>query len=87
MPLAVRASIHRAQVQELTQVFADVTAEATLERGLRALGRSGDAHSRAKRRLFVLERDPAMHVHARGALVQAANEWLVGTAAESEATP
>lgn len=77
---------HRTGEQELIQVCADVTAEETLARELRALHAARRAYPRAVRRLLVLDRDSAMRVHAPGVRVQAAYEWLLGTAAESEAT-
>jgi predicted AAA+ superfamily ATPase len=77
---------HRAAGEELIQVCADVTAEATLARELRALVAAGRTHRRAAPRLLVLDRDSATRVGAAGVSVQPAYEWLLSTAGEPETT-
>jgi predicted AAA+ superfamily ATPase len=77
---------HRAAGEELIQVCADVTAEATLARELSALDAAGRAYRRAVRRLLVLDRDSATRVGAAGVRVEPAYEWLLSTGGEIEAT-
>lgn len=68
---------HPAAGEELIQVCADVTAEATLTRELRALESAARAHPRATRRLLVLDRDSATRVGAPGVSAVPAHEWLL----------
>jgi uncharacterized protein len=63
--------------EELIQVCADVAAEDTLARELRALVAAGRVHRRASRRLLVLDRDAASGEGAPGVEVQPAYEWLL----------
>jgi predicted AAA+ superfamily ATPase len=77
---------HRAAEEELIQVCADVTAEETLARELRALDAARRAHRHAVRRLLVLDRDSATRVDAAGVRVEPAYEWLLSTGGETEAT-
>ncbi|TAK52985.1 MAG: ATP-binding protein [Gammaproteobacteria bacterium] len=72
---------YRAAGEELIQVCADVTAEATLARELRALDGAWRMHRRAVRRLLVLDRNSAARVRAAGVQVEPAAEWLLGTGA------
>jgi predicted AAA+ superfamily ATPase len=65
--------------EELIQVCADVSAPETLARELRALTAAGQEHSRAARRLLVLDRDALARVNAPGVEVQPAYEWLLTT--------
>jgi len=64
---------HRAAREELVQVCADVSAPETLLRELRAV----KEHSRAVRRLLVLDRDALVRISAPGIEVQPAYEWLL----------
>jgi hypothetical protein len=73
---------HPASGEELVQVCADVTAEATLARELRALAAAAPAHRRAVRRLLVLDRDSMTQVDAPGVRVEPAYEWLLAAAGE-----
>ena len=73
---------HPASGEELVQVCADVTAEATLARELRALAAAAPAHRRAARRLLVLDRDSMTQVDAPGVKVEPAYEWLLAAAGE-----
>jgi hypothetical protein len=73
---------HPAAGEELIQVCADVTAEATLARELRALDAAALPHRRAARRLLVLDRDSATRVDAPGVRVEPAYEWLLASSGE-----
>jgi hypothetical protein len=75
---------YRAAGEELIQVCADVTAQATLEREVGALAAAGRAHPRARARLLVLDRESAMRVDAQGVQAQSACEWLLESASEEE---
>jgi predicted AAA+ superfamily ATPase len=68
---------HPVTGEELIQVCADVTAETTLARELRALDRAARVHGRATRRLLVLDRDSANRVDAPGVRAEPAYEWLL----------
>jgi predicted AAA+ superfamily ATPase len=63
--------------EELIQVCADVSATDTLARELRALTAAAQDHSRAVRRLLVLDRDALARVNAPGVEVRPAYEWLL----------
>jgi hypothetical protein len=65
--------------EELIQVCADVSGAETLARELRALTAAAHEHSRAARRLLVLDRDALTRVNAPGVEVQPAYEWLLTT--------
>ena len=65
--------------EELIQVCADVFAPDTLVREVRALTAAAQYHSRAVRRLLVLDRDALTRVNAPGVEVQPAYEWLLTT--------
>lgn len=66
--------------QELIQVCADLSSDGTRSRELRALEEAKGEHPRATRRLLVLNRDDRARIDAPGIEVQAAYEWLLGTA-------
>jgi predicted AAA+ superfamily ATPase len=66
--------------EELIQVCADVTEEATLARELRALDSAAKAHRRAARLLLVLDRDSAKRVKASGVRALSTPEWLLESA-------
>jgi hypothetical protein len=66
--------------EELIQVCADVSPADTLARELRALTAAEQQHSRAARRLLVLDRDALTRVNAPGVEVRPAYEWLLTTA-------
>jgi len=68
---------HPAAGSELVQVCADTSAPETLTRELRALTAAAREHSRAARRLLVLDRDALVQVNAPGIDVQPAYEWLL----------
>ena len=68
---------HPSAGEEVIQVCADFTHEATRTRELRALTAIADEHPRAKRRLLVLDRDAASGTNAKGVQVQPAYEWLL----------
>jgi len=63
--------------EELIQVCADVSVADTLARESRALTAAAQDHSRAVRRLLVLDRDALTRVNAPGVEVQPAYEWLL----------
>lgn len=71
--------------EELIQVCADMTADATLARELRALERAAKAHRHAERTLLVLDRDSAKRVSAPGIRAKSAPEWLLEAADHEEA--
>jgi hypothetical protein len=73
---------YAAQDEELVQVCADPSNEATLARELRALAATGKEHSRAVRRLLVLDRDTMPRTNTPGVEVQPAYEWLLATPGE-----
>jgi len=68
---------HLAGAEELIQVCADPSADATTERELRALTQAALTYPRANRRLLVLTRDQAIPIEATGVSVQPAYEWLL----------
>ena len=68
---------HPSAGEEVIQVCADFTHEATRTRELRALTAVADEHPRAKRRLLVLDRDAASGTNVKGVQVQPAYEWLL----------
>jgi len=68
---------HPSAGAELIQVCADTSAPETLARELRALTAAAREHSRAARRLLVLDRDALVQVNAPGIDVQPAYEWLL----------
>ncbi len=61
----------------LIQVCADPTSPETLSRELAALSEAAKEHSRAARRLLVLDRDALARVRAPGVEVLPAYEWLL----------
>lgn len=63
--------------EELMQVCAGLSDEATLARELRALAAAGTEHPRAMRRLLVLDRDSVPRTGTPEVLVQPAYEWLL----------
>jgi predicted AAA+ superfamily ATPase len=63
--------------EELIQVCAGLSDEATLARELRALTAAGTEHPRAVRRLLVLDRDSVPRTGTPEVLVQPAYEWLL----------
>lgn len=67
----------RATGEELIQVCADISARDTLERELRALNEAAREHSKAKRRLLVMDRDQVTAVTVPHLNVQPAYEWLL----------
>jgi predicted AAA+ superfamily ATPase len=68
--------------EELVQVCADPSDEATLARELRALAAAAKEHPRAVRRLLVLDRDSIPRVDAPGIHAQPAYEWMLVTPGE-----
>ena len=68
---------HPSAGAELIQVCADTSAPETLAHKLRALTAAAREHSRAARRLLVLDRDALVQVNALGIDVQPAYEWLL----------
>jgi predicted AAA+ superfamily ATPase len=70
---------HPGVSEELVQVCADATGEATLTRELRALDAAGKEHPEAIRRLLVLDRDALPRAHTPGVETQPAYEWLLTT--------
>ena len=69
----------RAGSTELVQVCADLTAEATRARKLRALAAAGGAYPDARRRVLVITRDQALAVSSPGTEVRPAYEWLLAS--------
>ena len=63
--------------EELVQVSADVSSEGTLARETTALEEAARDHSRASRRLLVLDRDARAHAAKSGVEAQPAYEWLL----------
>ncbi len=63
--------------QELIQVCADLSDEATLARELRALDAGAREHPRAQQRLLVPDRDGRARAKSAGARVMPAYEWLL----------
>jgi hypothetical protein len=59
-----------------------VSAADTLAREVRALAAAAQDHSRAVRRLLVLDRDALARVNAPGVEVQPAYEWLLAVSGE-----
>ncbi len=84
-PCPVLAERRAAAGEELIQVCADVTAEATLARELRALDQAAKVHRRTQRTLLVLDRDSAKRVSAPGIRAKSAPEWLLEAAGHEEA--
>lgn len=68
--------------EELVQVCADPSDQATLARELRALAAAGKEHPRAVRRLFVLDRDAVPRMDTPGVQAQPAYEWLLSAPRE-----
>jgi predicted AAA+ superfamily ATPase len=68
--------------EELMQVCAGLSDEATLARELRALAAAGTEHPRAVRRLLVLDRDSVPRTGTPEVLVQPAYEWLLAATDE-----
>ena len=68
---------YKAGGADLIQVCADVSVPETIKRELRALSAAAKEHSRATRRLFVLDRDSAPNPAPAGVSVQPAYEWLL----------
>jgi predicted AAA+ superfamily ATPase len=68
---------HPAAGEELIQVCADPSDEATLTRELRALTAAGKQHRRAERQLFVLDRDVVPQTETPGVRARPAYEWLL----------
>ena len=68
--------------EELVQVCADPSGEATLTRELRALAAAGKEQPRAVRRLLVLDRDSTPRVDTPGIRAQPAYEWLLAAPGE-----
>lgn len=73
---------HPVDGEELVQVCADTSDEATLARELRALAAAGKEHPRAVRRLLVLDRDSTPRVDTPGVRAQPAYEWLLAPPGE-----
>jgi len=67
---------------ELVQVCADPSGEATLARELRALAAAGKEHPRAVRRLLVLDRDSTPRVDTPGIRARPVYEWLLAAPSE-----
>ncbi len=65
--------------EELLQVCADPSDEATLARELRALSAAAKRHRRALRRILVLNRDSLPRVETPGIDAMPAYEWLLTT--------
>jgi len=74
---------HPADGQELVQVCAEPSDEATLARELRALAAAGKEHRRAVRRLLVVDRDALPRTETPGVQTQPAYEWLLAGPGES----
>lgn len=68
---------HLGNGEELIQVCADVSSPDTLVREVRALTAAAQDHSRAVRRLLVLDRDALTGLNEPGVEVQPAYEWLL----------
>ncbi|MGH7151365.1 MAG: ATP-binding protein [Planctomycetota bacterium] len=73
---------HRGEGEELLQVCADPTDEATLARELRALAAAGKEQGHAARRLLVLDRDRIPRETPPGVRVEPAYEWLLAEPGE-----
>ena len=67
---------------ELVQVCADPSGEATLARELSALAAAGKEHPRAVRQLLVLDRDSTSRVDTPGIRTRPAYEWLLAAPGE-----
>lgn len=65
--------------EELIQVCADPSDEATLARELRALDAAAKEHPRAARRLLVLDRDSVPRAEVPGVHAQPAYEWILAS--------
>ena len=70
--------------EELLQVCADVSSEGTLAREVTALDEAARDHSRASRRLLVLDRDARALAAKSGAEAQPAYEWLLARAQDRQ---
>jgi len=64
--------------EELIQVCADLSAEDTMERELRALREAAVKHPRARRCILVLDRDITDKVNVAGVTVETVPDWLLG---------
>lgn len=70
-------SRHPEHGEELVQVCADPSSDATLARELRALTAAGEEYPRAARWLLVLDRDSAPREQIPGVRARPAYEWLL----------
>jgi len=70
--------------EELIQVCADLSDQATLTRELRALDATRKDYPHASRHLLVLDRDIVPRTEMPGVTVQPAYEWMLGSENVSE---